>query len=191
MTPLVHLTILLTLAACGGTAPGPSSSPPVEPEPTTTAASSARLPVWSDLADQADAHLTAKALRDELVRPTGRTRVFNFWATWCRPCVVELPELAAFAAEHPDVEVVLVNVDMPAARQSGRIAAVIAKVALNPLANVLLDEEDPAAALLADIPNWPDSIPVTIVIGGDGATRHQLNTATTREQLAKIVSGER
>jgi len=43
----------------------------------------------------------------------GRVVVLNFWATWCRPCVQELPALQALGARHgaEGLAVVAVNVD--------------------------------------------------------------------------------
>src|SRR3954464_6653726 len=41
----------------------------------------------------------------------GRWVVLNFWATWCVPCIQEIPEIAAFAHAHPDVGVLGVAVD--------------------------------------------------------------------------------
>lgn len=61
-----------------------------------------------------DTALTAQSERplrlDDLI---GQSLLINFWATWCAPCVVELPALEA-AASHlraDPIQVILVNLD--------------------------------------------------------------------------------
>ena len=53
----------------------------------------------------------------------GRWVVVNFWATWCVPCVQEIPEIAAFARAHPDVVVIGVATDEEDPAKVKRFAA--------------------------------------------------------------------
>jgi cytochrome c biogenesis protein CcmG/thiol:disulfide interchange protein DsbE len=64
-------------------------------------ASSARITKWDvtkptpalDLMTVDGAHWNLASLR-------GKTVVLNFWATWCEPCLAEMPQLNAFARKH-------------------------------------------------------------------------------------------
>lgn len=44
-----------------------------------------------------------------------KTYIVNFWATWCKPCIEELPDFERTYAEYKDknVELILVSLDMP------------------------------------------------------------------------------
>lgn len=69
-----------------------------------------------DLTDTAGRH-------HRLADYKGRWVVVNFWATWCVPCIQEIPEIAAFARAHPDVAVIGVATDEEDAAKVKRFAA--------------------------------------------------------------------
>lgn len=60
--------------------------------------------------------------RHRLADYQGRWVVLNFWATWCVPCLQEIPEIAAFARAHPRVVVIGVAMDAENAARVKRFA---------------------------------------------------------------------
>ena len=41
----------------------------------------------------------------------GRWLVVNYWATWCPPCIVEMPELQSFHDEHVDKGAMVIGIN--------------------------------------------------------------------------------
>lgn len=88
--------------------------------------------------------------------------VVNFWATWCAPCVKELPYFEAVNAEYADknVKVLLVSLDF----NLKKLNAFLAKNQLNS-EKVLLDDPDQNAWIPKVSQDWSGAIPATVIYG--------------------------
>jgi len=110
----------------------------------------------------------------------GKWVVVNFWATWCAPCVKEIPDLAAFAKDHADSAVVLgVALDYDNVTQ---VKAFAKKVGMTyPM--VPGEDQDQAEKQLGKV----KGLPTTLVYDPSGKQVLNRTGTITREQLADIV----
>jgi thiol-disulfide isomerase/thioredoxin len=63
------------------------------------------LPATSLAATAAKPTLVVKTLDGktfDLSAQNGKWVIVNYWATWCSPCLKELPDISAYVAEHKD-----------------------------------------------------------------------------------------
>ena len=60
----------------------------------------------------------------------GKWAVVNFWATWCGPCMVEIPELVRFHERHKDHDAVVVGVNFEEI-ETPALAEFIARMRIN------------------------------------------------------------
>ena len=91
-----------------------------------------------------------------------KTYVVNFWATWCAPCVKELPYFEAIQAKYIDsVEVILVSLDFPHQYET-KLKPFIQKHNLKSKV-VVLDDPDMNSWIPKVDPQWDGAIPVTLI----------------------------
>ena len=109
------------------------------------------------------ATLNYEELKPLLHKNNDKTYVVNFWATWCMPCVKELPAFEKLNAAYKDknVEVVLVSLDFPKQKESNLIPFVKNRK-LEP--KVLHFDDANEQFWIPDIAeNWSGSIPATLI----------------------------
>jgi len=107
--------------------------------------------------------LDFNGLEPYLTRTDEKTYVVNFWATWCAPCVKELPHFEELNANYKDenVEVLLVSLDFPQQYEKN-LKPFIKKHDLQSKI-LVLDDIDMNTWILKVNENWDGAIPITII----------------------------
>lgn len=125
--------------------------------------------------------LTIDQLNERIKNGKDSTYVVNFWATWCAPCIKELPHFEKLKAEHKldKLAVLLISVDFKSKLNSGVIPFVKRKNLKNEV--FLLNESSPQEYIDRIDPSWSGSIPATIFIKND--KRKFVESEFTYEQL--------
>ena len=118
-----------------------------------------------------------RKLSEEAFR--GRFVLLNVWATWCPPCVKEMPELDRFHREFSPAgwQVVGLAIDGPTP-----VKEFLAKVKVGFAIGLAGFGGTELAQTLG---NQSGGLPFTVLIDAKGRIRHRKMGATTYEELAK------
>ena len=152
----------------------------------TAALSGAGLAWWKDAASDV-APLPADFWQLKFDTPSGQTLamsslkgqtlLLNFWATWCPPCVEELPLIDGFFQENSKKgwQVLGLAVDQLAAVNGFLVKAPVKfPVALAGMSGVALSQS---------LGNLGGGLPFTVVLGKDGSVRHRKMGRVTPDDL--------
>lgn len=111
--------------------------------------------------------------------------VINFWATWCAPCVKELPYFEKLNTEYSDknVEVLLVSLDFPHLYES-KLKPFIKNKKLKSKV-IALDDVDMNTWIPKVNEKWSGSLPATVIYKNN--TNKFFEQSFTYEELEKEV----
>lgn len=106
--------------------------------------------------------ITLEQLQAKTIRTDNDTLyIVNFWATWCGPCVAELPYFEQAAKDNADkkVKILLISLDFPSEK-----AKVISFAAKRKIQNevYLLNAGDPNKWIDQIDSSWDGAIPTTV-----------------------------
>lgn len=126
-----------------------------------------------------------EGLKPFLKTTTDKIYVVNFWATWCAPCIKELPYFEALNSAYKDknVELLLVSLDFPKKYES-HLKPFIVKHNLKSKV-IALDDMDSNTWIPAIDPDWSGAIPATLIFNKD--KRQFYEKTFTYEELEKEV----
>jgi peroxiredoxin len=111
-----------------------------------------------------DAEVVKKLARND----SRKLRLVNVWATWCGPCVIELPELVTMNRMYRqrDFEAITISLDDPV--KSAEKALETLKKAHLSATNFIYAGESKDKLVEALDPQWPGPIPYTVLIAPGG-----------------------
>jgi len=127
--------------------------------------------------------LTLKELDARVAKGKDTTYVVNFWATWCGPCVEELPNFEKLQKDSmaTPIKVLLVSLDFKSKLQS----QVIPFVSKNKLQSevFVINEPDQQAFIEKVDKKWSGAIPATLFVNKDKNKRAFFEKEFTYQEL--------
>lgn len=110
----------------------------------------------------------------------GKPILLNFWATWCGPCLAEIPALVELQEKYPDVVILGISVDDPVEK----LKPYADKMKMNYPVLVGENREDVQDAYG---PLW--GIPVSVFIDRDGKIAKKHSGIASKEQFEQEIKG--
>lgn len=98
----------------------------------------------------------------------GRIAVLNFWATWCPPCLAEMPLLSQLADELRPQRVEFIGVGIDRAEAIDQFSRRV------PVGYRLLVAGMGAVQILGLLGNESGSLPFTLILAKDGSIKHTI-----------------
>lgn len=132
---------------------------------------------------KANLNITVKDIAGKSVRLSdykGQVVLLNFWATWCRPCRVEIPALTALYRDYKDRGFVVLGVSVDSEVQLVKPFARVMKMNYPVLIGAGHDE-------LSDVFGPFVGFPTTVLVGRDGKLCVRQVGIASRSELERQI----
>ena len=118
--------------------------------------------------------------------PTDTLYVVNFWATWCGPCIKEMPYFEAINQQYKDQPVRVILVSMDDAQDLQKVKNFMQR---RKIASVvwLLDETDANAWIDKLEPKWSGAIPATMLFNNKRKQYNFVEKELKEDELQTLV----
>src|SRR5688572_4308631 len=95
--------------------------------------------------------------------PGDGIRIINFWATWCAPCIKEMPLLEKLGKERQDIEITLVSLDLDLDPNPDKVKDFVKERGIL-LPVLILDAGNPNEWIDKIDSNWSGALPTTMLV---------------------------
>lgn len=188
----ILLPFAILIASCGER----DSAPPQDPAASGSPASSQAEPgarAEGGKLDRSNAGRPAPATeflapdgeRTTIADFAGKPVLLNLWATWCAPCVAEMPTLDSLAGRDPGLQLLVVSQDMEG--QEDKVATFFEERKLTRLEPY----RDPQMGLMTDL--GAGVLPTTILFDSEGREVWRMTGAAdwTGAETARLIAEAR
>ncbi len=134
------------------------------------------------------APIDASAVKALAKNDSKKLRLINVWATWCGPCVAELPELVEINRMYRKRPFEAITISMDDLKKKDQALGMLQKLHVS-TTNHIFASDDKDALVAALDPDWPGPIPHTILIAPDGKIIYRHTGQFDPLELKKAIVG--
>lgn len=137
---------------------------------------------------QQQAEIITLTQLQEIIQGKGEhVKVINFWATWCAPCIKEMPLFEKLGQDRADVKVTLVSMDLDLDSDPSKVHKFVARKKLQSQV-VILDAKDPNSWIDQIEKTWSGALPATIVVNSKTGKRIFVEKELHEGDLEKLIA---
>jgi thiol-disulfide isomerase/thioredoxin len=124
----------------------------------------------------------------KIIQTTGdRILVINFWATWCAPCIKEIPYFEKLNAEDKNAEVILVSMDYDLDPNTEKVNRFVTRKKIKSRV-LVLTENDPNSWIDKIDKRWSGALPATLVVNRKTGKRELTQGELGEGELEKLIA---
>ncbi|MBX2895487.1 MAG: TlpA family protein disulfide reductase [Cyclobacteriaceae bacterium] len=128
-----------------------------------------------------------KDLQKLLTTQSDRIQVINFWATWCAPCVKEIPLFEKLRSDNSNVDITLVSMDFDLDPDPAKVERFVTRKALKNKV-VILAETDPNSWIDKIDKTWSGALPATLILNTQTGKRKLIQKELHEGDLEKLIT---